>query len=995
MKRAQTSSNASPISIKSHRSSSVSSVSLPIGPLPLSYNPDTLARSLKFHHLQNQQDELQRKSSIGITRTTDSLVAVDYPLHAALHAFGQLEASATHKAPQLPKPPPEPLDALISSKARKMRPKSLPYMPRYAGRSMVLTATPDPVKRESVHVLSQQVLDAYKPSLPAIDSYSPLNSDIAESSTSALPNTIYFSDISKSTDATPPKHSYTSSLDYPASPISPAVLKAGPNKVRPKTWNPRNLVNAIKARNEAQGKLMGRNNFQATKVMMDAAQYERGRIALNKSFISPHEAAARSRERTVDGLNATGGSRRKTTAFEDFVALDDGQAQAQNGNVKPVEGIPVIIQPGDRRPGAGDWAQNSSDEEESRDSLIRRLSRRVSRRRTTGEREDQEKVQAAMEELKEAVKREGRRGQQLAMRQTALEAAKTMKSDRKDWEQLPSQRRSPVTSAPPKEINSDPLRSHPPEETPLKQLQENPPKLSVQEPTPRSSLPTQSPPQIDPVLPPSPPEEQLLDFALDFSPSAPKPSPHHEREHKFQSFPKRLFCQPQSQQSETSSVPHASPTPPPILRTQTEPIPPKAPRNDLETLPSQKIAAIRNYTPPSRSFTQPLKHGKTELLQQERLHSRSFADRPKSLFNPASAPSEQKDEIPESHPSSENDKRDPLSSTPTKQIDEPPKKERRKSLFGSSSADAEKDARPLSGHKEKRKSGFGSTDISQSKSSERPKTADSSKRRSFFGSGGDKTLSPSTTHSQSPELLRGQPHPERKGSDGTQVSVASMKKSSRRQSWARPYMETDTGKEVAVEGRPASRGSVKSVRTVIGVSEAPKVPAFELDHMTPESIDLLRGQEKLLRRMTATSSVVNVSIAPGIEVPFGVAVGRIGAATVPATPGRETPAVEETPERGDRKSLNGAAYKGRAKQSRFVETGSIFREMGRRRRDSETVRRDGPDGEDDGLRVQRRRDRLEVERLGAGRRAVTMLDLTEKAHVVEKKKSRWKFWKKV
>jgi hypothetical protein len=208
-------------------------------------------------------------------------------------------------------------------------------------------------------------------------------------------------------------------------------------------------------------------------------------------------------------------------------------------------------------------------------------------------------------------------------------------------------------------------------------------------------------------------------------------------------------------------------------------------------------------------------------------------------------------------------------------------------------------------------------------------------------------------------------------------------------------METDTGKEVAVEGRPASRGSVKSVHTAIGVAEVPKIPSFELDRITAESIDLLRGQEKLLRRMTATSSVVNVSIAPGIEVPFGVAVGRIGAGTVPATPGRETPAVEETPARSRRKSLHDTAYKGRAKQSRFVETVSIFKEMSRRRRDSEAVGQDRPDREDDGLRVQKQRDRLAVERLGAGRGAVSMLDLTEKAHVVEKRKSRWKFWKKV
>jgi len=910
-------------------------------PTSICYDQDKLARSVKFHQVQNEREGRRREyearsQTIGIEKSTDSCVAVDNSRKPNCHISSQAGTVLPVHAKTLPKPK-EKQTAKPSNEARKgssaatatrERPQSLAYYPRYAGRSMVLTATPDPVKRESVHLLSQSAVDAYQ---------NPLGDPVSEAknahrSTAGMPK-LATSNM-RATDTSPTTYTFGGLRDSKSrssanasqhpSIAHRALQRPEFDKVRRKTWAPKNVAPSTQSRNDSQGKLGTGNNSRKTNAVMDAVQYNSMQRASMMQLIIANDVAAISTELMEDDL-PSGGSRPQTTAFEDFVVIDNAPIIIPNDEQGEV---PVVYIAGERRVGISDWVQESDDE--NKESIFSRMSRRITRRRASYVVEEKGKVEDEKEDENKAARKDVMRGKQLAMRQKAIESSKKSKTGRKDWELLPSQRKSIVN------FGVDPLASHPPEQTKSVIVEPRLAQLSIDKSTASSSKLNQSSSQLGLGLSPSPVQ---VYFPVGFSPDSSKRPRSRKRNNELDSPPKNQqdgFDPQLSRQSAIFAAEEPQEPTHPILRSQTEPLAVPAPRrNDLETLPSQRHSMIRAYTLPSSNVAQlPDEPAARQMDLRDRSISPDCSPQRRSQFRFDSAQLDSQDE--------------------TLMPLRVPDKERRKSQLSLS-------------------------DRPQSRRSERYVMIETPNQKSVVGAGVDKPMRPTTQHSLSTESIksakssRGDLQHQRDASGSTGASS---------QRHLRPLSRVCT---------PNTTPTMRPVGSLVGFQTPPRVPDFELGHMTPESIDLLRKQEQMLHTMTATSSVVNVTVSPGIHVPFGITYGRASASTAPATPGDSTPVSDESGQRLRRKSMHDSGLK--ARRSRFMENAGAFASMPKIRNQSDN---DTDNDDYDALMAMKQRSALAgVEKLRFGRKGVSTADLPDPYYDTGgRRKSRWRFWRK-
>jgi hypothetical protein len=324
-----------------------------------------------------------------------------------------------------------------SLKKDRHRPTSLgPYVPQNAAKQLVQTATPNALKRETVHVLSLPVLDAYSnrssvgtsplPSpLPFLLPLSPLGASFSESIQAHQASGTEKTSID-SNSSVPKDGSGVSSAGYPSTtpssvpPSSPPTdsVSSRRNDKR-KTWNPRSIVAARKARDEVVDQQMNRNNFQDTALMAVASQRDK---LIVKSIISPHEQAAR-----TGGAVGTNRERRKTTAFESFPPSQStpNLLESRFSSDEATTPVPVLVLPGEQR--RSDWAQNDDEDVEKKEGLWKRLRRRT----LNAEQLPQLEPETTGEHvLKKMPSHEHLRWKQLAMREKAITSAKKPKDGR-------------------------------------------------------------------------------------------------------------------------------------------------------------------------------------------------------------------------------------------------------------------------------------------------------------------------------------------------------------------------------------------------------------------------------------------------------------------------------------------------------------------------------------------------------------------------------------
>jgi hypothetical protein len=462
---------------------------------PLTLNPDYVTRSLAAHPAADSTakkvptvattKKLNRKSAPSLAqgsikpypdRPVPRVVLKDDETRLANASISQRQPSLQPRSvpnakvtkPVLPQTEPAVAEKLKVKETgvvnadkpakQRHRPKSLgPFVPQNAAKQLIQTATPNALSRESVHVLSLPVLDLYTgatstgsstlPSpLPLLVPISPLRASFDNSVHQKQSATTEKSSID--TTSSFPDHSHSaSSAGYPSTtpssvpPSSPpttftAVTQAGKHK----SWNPRSLVAARKAKNDADEQRMGRNNFQDTSLMAGASQLDK---AKGKTIGNRHEVAGRTSLTSVSRQD-----RRKTTAFEGFVASHSTPNLLETSFLPDDVPVPALLLPGDQK--RNDWAQADEDDPEKKDGLWKRL-----RRRTLTSEPQPEPKQPNERALQKMQSNEHLRWKQLAMREKAIIEAKK-----------PKEGKTAVVAPPANQKRADPL------EVKLKQLQQ-------------------------------------------------------------------------------------------------------------------------------------------------------------------------------------------------------------------------------------------------------------------------------------------------------------------------------------------------------------------------------------------------------------------------------------------------------------------------------------------------------------------------------------------
>jgi hypothetical protein len=442
---------------------------------PLTFHPDTLARSLDFQKKVDNGTkdtaavvntlESKRKSAPFLSQTSvkvqpsppnprltakggkpgsdQSTVSQGLPspqLKSSPNEKAAKPASQQHEAASLGKPMSRGKQNGIATatqpKNERFRPKSLgPYVPQHAAEQLIRNATPNAMKRETVHILSLPVLDLFSGTkrttsveaspLPSpLPFLLPLSSLGASFSDSIQPQQhVSTKKTSIDSDCSILKHNDSvSSAGYPSTtpssvpPSSPPTMSTstrGPDKR--KSWNPRSIVAARKAKQETDERRMDRNNFQDTTAMAKASQKDNTK---GTTVTGSNELVARPGTTARPDLE-----RRKTTAFEGFAASHSTPDLLSTGILPDCVPVPTLGVPGEQR--RSDWVQADEDDAEQKEGLWRRLRRRTL---NGGQQPEPEEIRSIGLQAKPSS--EHLRWKQLAMRERAISDAKKPKENK-------------------------------------------------------------------------------------------------------------------------------------------------------------------------------------------------------------------------------------------------------------------------------------------------------------------------------------------------------------------------------------------------------------------------------------------------------------------------------------------------------------------------------------------------------------------------------------
>jgi hypothetical protein len=434
---------------------------------PLTFHADSLARSLDFHkktdNVLNDKTAadttlISKRKSAPLLSQASIKAQPSPPIPLLTATGGKSESNHSSVSQILPSPQPKSspnektakpaLQREISSSERpkskgqqngtstaaqpnqeRHGPKSLsPYIPQHAAEQLVRNATPNNMKRENVHVLSLPVLDLFSgtkrtnsveasplPSpLPFLLPLSPLGASFSDS-IQTQPR-VATEKTSIDSDCSIPKHSDSvSSAGYPSTtpssvpPSSPPATSTSTRRLdKRKSWNPRSIVAARKAKQESNERRMDRNNFQDTAAM----------AKVGKQVVGPHDVVA------LAGANARLKlERRKTTAFESFTASQSTPNLLSTGVLADDVPIPMLVLPGEQR--RSDWAQTDEDDSEQKAGLWKRL-----RRRTLNGNQQPEPEEMKPDPISKMPSTEQLRWKQLAMRERAISDAKRPKENK-------------------------------------------------------------------------------------------------------------------------------------------------------------------------------------------------------------------------------------------------------------------------------------------------------------------------------------------------------------------------------------------------------------------------------------------------------------------------------------------------------------------------------------------------------------------------------------